>query len=618
MIEPRFTPADAMLINADQLITALQFRYIDDDEEARTPTVDAAGLTDVLTSLPEPTQGQYPTVAAQLASANADIALPVREQAIIESIDDCLKMIHTILDVQPEIAYELRRASPLVVRDLVADPTCPFSDEPGLLNVLDDLARLTLGWTADLGKAGERSLKKVQDTVAALKQSDDLGVLVKELRDFVDKDLSRIGKLEERLAASETGQLRSQQSRALAAAMVNRAMKGKQLSDAIIHLLQGPWFESAQFIILTQGVESEDWSRMQALTDTIIWTYQPIEGEEEHVNKEKQRLYRIIEHLPGEVRDLLKALEHDTAAAEAALDAIEEDHVSLVSGQTLEYVEFEPIAVEDDGGAMPTVSRLLMRKIANFEAGQWFHYQADDIDSRIKLLIKLDDVKQMLFTNRNGMKVMQQSFEEFAYCLSSNTARPITADNVFSQTFKAHYEGLMEEHTKQQRRIAERRAEMDRAAEEKAAARDKAAQEAAELARKKEEEAREAQAQARADRLEAAAKALDEADEETVNSVRDKVKALQTGAWLKLPGADGRLEECKLAVKMSASDKMIFVSQSGGKVGEYNSDELVRLLVAGQGEIQDEGVNYEDTLQQVVSKLRQDRHKSYDDLTGNQ
>ncbi len=45
-------------------------------------------------------------------------------------------------------------------------------------------------------------------------------------------------------------------------------------------------------------------------------------------------------------------------------------------------------------------------------------------------------------------------------------------------------------------------------------------------------------------------------------------------------------------------------------------EQLVQLLVAGEGEINDGGVEFEDTLAQVVTKLRQDRNKSYDDLTG--
>ena len=76
------------------------------------------------------------------------------------------------------------------------------------------------------------------------------------------------------------------------------------------------------------------------------------------------------------------------------------------------------------------------------------------------------------------------------------------------------------------------------------------------------------------------------------------------------------LDECKLAVKLTAVDKMIFVSRSGIRIGEYSTEELVQILVAGEGEIEHGGVEFEDTLAEVVTKLRHDRNKSYDDLTG--
>jgi hypothetical protein len=61
---------------------------------------------------------------------------------------------------------------------------------------------------------------------------------------------------------------------------------------------------------------------------------------------------------------------------------------------------------------------------------------------------------------------------------------------------------------------------------------------------------------------------------------------------------------------------MIFVSRTGVKLGEYNTEQLVQLLLVGDAEIQEAGVEFQDTLAQVVTKLRVDRDKSYDDLTG--
>ena len=107
-----------------------------------------------------------------------------------------------------------------------------------------------------------------------------------------------------------------------------------------------------------------------------------------------------------------------------------------------------------------------------------------------------------------------------------------------------------------------------------------------------------------------------EENAETVAGIIDQVQALRVCHWVTLPASDGQLEECKLAMHLASTDKMIFVSRVGIKLGEYSTMELAEIMLAGQGSIEVENVGFEDTLARVVTKLRQDRNKSYDDLTG--
>tara|TARA_E500000331_G_scaffold345489_1_gene383121 strand:+ start:125 stop:523 length:399 start_codon:yes stop_codon:yes gene_type:complete len=132
--------------------------------------------------------------------------------------------------------------------------------------------------------------------------------------------------------------------------MINEQMDGKLLTEAIADFLRGPWYDSIQLLLLTKGFEGEEWDRAEKLTETIIWTYQPIvtpnqpgtnettdeeadadpdtaavvtkltEENETFVQSETQRLYRIIEHLSSELRELLVALDHTSEAVETAIE----------------------------------------------------------------------------------------------------------------------------------------------------------------------------------------------------------------------------------------------------------------------------------------------------------
>jgi hypothetical protein len=115
--------------------------------------------------------------------------------------------------------------------------------------------------------------------------------------------------------------------------------------------------------------------------------------------------------------------------------------------------------------------------------------------------------------------------------------------------------------------------------------------------------------------LEAAHEANKPENAEKLSHFAQTVANLNVGAWLLLPSTENTCEKCKLAVRITRADKLIFVTRTGIKIDEYNSEELTQLLVAGQAEIQDQGIEFEDTLAQVVSRLRHDRNKSYDDLT---
>jgi hypothetical protein len=272
--------------------------------------------------------------------------------------------------------------------------------------------------------------------------------------------------------------------------MINHATRNHLVTQTLIDFLYGPWFDSVQLIALNSGFESEDWQRAKKITETLVHTYQPTDNEDEDVAKITQHLYRVIEHLPGEIKSLLVALAHNTALAESALQVIELDHVSIVSGQALTYTEFEPLESDDAVLINSKVGKILLRKVEFLEVGQWFTFTEGERDNKgavcIKLVLKLDDVRQLLFTNRNGMKVLQKSYEEFAYYLSSHTVKILHREGGFTSTYKIYLEGLITEYKKHQQLIAKRRIEVEEQYIERKVAIDTALSEAKQLTKDRE------------------------------------------------------------------------------------------------------------------------------------
>ena len=94
------------------------------------------------------------------------------------------------------------------------------------------------------------------------------------------------------------------------------------------------------------------------------------------------------------------------------------------------------------------------------------------------------------------------------------------------------------------------------------------------------------------------------------------VKGLSVDAWVKLPLMEGVLTACRLVAIIPAADKYIFANRSGIKVAEYTGSQLSNMIVTENSEILDTGAEFADVLSSVVTGLREDRNKSYDELTG--
>ena len=106
-------------------------------------------------------------------------------------------------------------------------------------------------------------------------------------------------------------------------------------------------------------------------------------------------------------------------------------------------------------------------------------------------------------------------------------------------------------------------------------------------------------------------KAATAGDQAAQADAEKRVSALLVGAWLRIPGPKQKPTDCKLGVKLQAADKYIFVDRRGVKVGEFKHKQLAAMVITGDCEILDSGTEFEDTLEKVVSGLRE--HRSLED-----
>ncbi len=516
-------------------------------------------------------------------------------------------------------------------------------------------------------------ISESQITDPHIKQSRDtyLTNLSAEIAAFSAKDQERIARLEERLIASETGLIETKQARNLAARMLNNEMANHLLPQSIIDFMQDPWYNSLQLILIRQGIKSDAWVRASKLTETLIWTlefdvqqqietpvtehqapelseagpddpantlaeprtsddtsvdlddnsHQPADSDkvgdseteevDEESGKELQRFYRIIEHLRDEINTLLVSLEYQPDRKKDALSVIESAHICIATGTALEAVAHTPLPCDSELlKPYAALSQALLSQVHEATTGEWFVFEAKDKSpQQIKLVLKLDDMQQLLFTNRSGMKVLQLDFEEFAYFLSAKIARPIPSAGELSTHIRNNLNGIVTHYLAQQNSAAAatKKSKLRQAAR-RASVTDSGTKVDIDQPDKEKQEEFQSSSTFLPELRE-----QEHAEQQVAKPLAVKrIAALRPGAWVRIQAAKQQAVICRFAVKPDARDRYIFVDRTGQKLIELSTDQLTDLVVANECKLLDVNAELEDTLEKVVYGLRAHRSTNND------
>lgn len=484
-----------------------------------------------------------------------------------------------------------------------------------LWDLLALLRRAGSGYQPELGRAGGKILTDWAAVVQPLAHIDsnanaDWPEVLKQAQQQWQQEKQKLDRLEQRLIDSQRGQLRSRRAQQLAARELNRAMGGKVFSADMASLLQLDWYRELQWCALQWGATSAQWRHWSELTGRLVDSLQSPGDDVEA----RQRLYGLIPEVEAELRAALLERAHDLGAVDQLLARVEREHVALLKSRPLPSAPFALIANDDPWlSSSMSMSRDLLQRAAELAVGSEYRVRDGEQDLRARLVLNMEDTGQLLFVNRLGVKVLQKSFEEFAYWLATEVAEPLPDPTDSPQVLRLLLHQLLARDEQQQRaqdEVREReQVEQQRrhAAREKALAEARASVEAqAQSAREAEEKAREQEQQRRRAQSDAEFRGD---DSQRLRQARQTAAALAIGSWVDLYDALGDAQRVRLAVKLSASGKLIFVDGEGARRADCEREEFALRLLDGSARILDQGPQFEDTLARVVDSLRRDRAK---------
>lgn len=329
-----------------------------------------------------------------------------------------------------------RQLKPLIAVIAMQDQKfCTPGTHP-LHYMLDTLHEAATGWQAGLGRAGTpvQSLieKTVSDARACLSNGGKgLTELAQAAASAAQRNQARADRMAQRAIEAEQGRLRAMQAKTLAAEMINQSLQKYTLPTAIGEFLSGPWYESAQLVLLKFGEESSQWREMSATTSTLTESMQPANEENE---SRRQQLFETVTNIPTEIERWLLSLQHDKDATEQAISVIEYAHLRLMRHQSSELEHIMPITVEKKNN----VAQDKPAALDPIAVGQWFKVRSRKGDIlRIQLTLMQDAQQQLLFCNQAGIKVQAMSYTAFAELLEKGIASELDTGASFSRALIA-------------------------------------------------------------------------------------------------------------------------------------------------------------------------------------
>ena len=504
--------------------------------------------------------------------------------------------------LEPAINQALLPLLPLLAELQLQNPKWSWQQHP-IIGLLNQLQQHCIGWQPS-NKASERFLTQLSAAITQLLddwRKDQLDYQHNALTQLFDTESKRLSKLEQRVKDAERGALKAKRAQDLSIKIINDKMQGKVIPQPVVQFLQSHWHDSLILLLVNSDNIQAKFHRLNKLTETLVWTFQPYDPSD---NDTQQKIYRLIGSLQQELADNVASLKHQPEKLTQVLASIEAEHLKILKGEAITGVEFSPLENTDPLNAANTkISGTLIKKVSQIKEGQWFSHTVDGQPQRIKLLLKLNDSQQLLFSNHMGMKACQYSFEELAYKLSNSSIKPLPDQCRIEQTASLLIENLIKIQMQQQEKIAAREAEQLRLQQEqqkREQARLKALAEAQALKQQK------ALAEAEQQRQEQALKpAVKQPEISFSDQQRYSVKLHQfaVGGIMRFIRS-GKNRDCKLAAITDNGNKFIFVNQQGVKDCEILKQELIVQLATKQASIIDNGANFEDALSKVVSSIR--------------
>ncbi|GGY82253.1 DUF1631 family protein [Marinobacter zhanjiangensis] len=461
------------------------------------------------------------------------------------------------------------------------------------------------GWSDSGGRSSRALLDQLDRVVEVVDQcflDNDLAPFANFCEKWhreADRRHQHSSRLHQRLLETEAGAARQRRADQLSRAIAGRAMEGRQLPAPMQDFLIQHWLPLLRQLAWREGDSGDNWRHATRLLEWMVWVGDPALS-----GQETDRLYQVGEQLSDRIAEVWQRI-WEEAPPRGPLAAVETVLVDRLRGgdpvvestrARVEQLDYDPAWLETSGAQPDSLEQY--RK-------NWFVEGSGDQEQRRFFLAYLDETAEVLWSNGYGVRLGLTRWHEFRESLDAGRVRPLPPltrfGDVLADTVAALDRVLASQRSQRQAAARKARERADHLRQQREAeARQRAEAEAARKAEaeRQAKQAREQAEQAEADRLEAVREAA------RARAVAE-VDRLNMGGWIALKKTpDNDEQRLKLAVRINASRKLVFVDRLGLNRTELTVDDLVERLLSGTARLLGASAEFDETLSRVVGRIR--------------
>lgn len=490
--------------------------------------------------------------------------------------DDVIDVVAMMFDVILEdenlsdgIKAMIGRLQIPLVKVAIVDKTFFNNSAHPARKLLNMLAGAGVGCVDEENQHRDKVYCKIQSVVQEILDQSNCTVelfekLVTEFGLFIDREAKRTALVERRIIDAEEGKARTERARAQVEAAIDELMYGKEIPPVVAKLVRGAWCNVLFMVLLKEGKESEAWQANIATASDLIWSVQPGLSEES-----RSRLVSVVPRLLLEIREGLNQISYNPGEMSRLFSDLQAIHLYQLGNQ---------LDLPEPGNAKPG-------NTIPGNAKQEEKFSSKSVAKKVrpqgkKSAISKTEANELLNSGARKNHKLDAPSD-----LTQTKSKGTTRLNPFSEKLaKGNQQKSIADITKEIIHKSLGGGESDK--KQPAACNEKNINDS---------------------NIKPILKSSNDENvepEQDYQQYYDELDKLVVGAWVEWSEQDGSKTRNKLAAKISAQNKYIFVNRAGVKTSERTRDQLAKDLKSGRIFIVDDTCLFDRALETVISNLR--------------